>query len=130
LAALLFAEGGHSLLCSSEVGGTRGYEPAGQLTCGFVGGLESPVLKHGPRSLTRARVKGWQTRLRNESERCDPGVYAPGATPAGLVIAIRPELKRIGQDPKDCELCLFRMKPGESLVEVRSDADVQIARQK
>jgi len=36
--------------------------------------------------------------------------------------------KRIGYDPKGCELCLCRMKPGESLVEVRSDANVQIAR--
>ena len=27
-----------------------------------------PVLKHGPRSATRVRVRGWQTRRRNESE--------------------------------------------------------------
>ena len=32
-------------------------------------------------------------------------------------------------DPKDCELCLYRVKPGESLVEARSDTDVQIVRQ-
>ena len=31
-------------------------------------------------------------------------------------------------DPKDGELCLNRMKPGETLVEVRSDSDVQIDR--
>ena len=31
--------------------------------------------------------------------------------------------------PKDSELCLARMKPGETLVEVRSDSDVQIDRQ-
>ena len=31
-------------------------------------------------------------------------------------------------DPKDGELCLSRMKPGETLVEVRSDSDVQIDR--
>jgi hypothetical protein len=30
-------------------------------------------------------------------------------------------------DPKDGELCLSRVKPGETLVEARSDADVQIA---
>ncbi len=32
-------------------------------------------------------------------------------------------------DPKDGELCLSRMKPEETLVEVRSDSDVQIDRQ-
>ena len=32
-------------------------------------------------------------------------------------------------DPKDGELCLSRVKPGETLVEARSDSDVQIDRQ-
>ena len=27
-----------------------------------------PVLKHGPRSLTRMRVRRWQTSVRNESD--------------------------------------------------------------
>ena len=31
-------------------------------------------------------------------------------------------------DPKDGELCLARMKSGETLMEVRSDSDVQIDR--
>ena len=31
-------------------------------------------------------------------------------------------------DPKDGELCLARMKPEETLVEFRSDSDVQIDR--
>jgi len=31
-------------------------------------------------------------------------------------------------DPKDGELCLSRAKPGETLVEARSDTDVQIVR--
>jgi len=31
-------------------------------------------------------------------------------------------------DPKDGELCLGRMKSGETLMEVRSDTDVQIVR--
>ena len=31
-------------------------------------------------------------------------------------------------DPKDGELCLSRMKPEETLVEVRSGSDVQIDR--
>ena len=30
--------------------------------------------------------------------------------------------------PKDGELCLSRVKPGETLVEARSDSDVQIDR--
>ena len=32
------------------------------------------------------------------------------------------------QDPKDGELCLRREKSGETLVEARSDTDVQIVR--
>jgi hypothetical protein len=36
--------------------------------------------------------------------------------------------EHICRDPKDGELCLSRMKPGETLVEVRSDTDVQIVR--
>jgi len=35
--------------------------------------------------------------------------------------------KRLGWDPKDGELCSGRTKPGETLVEVREGADVQIA---
>jgi hypothetical protein len=31
-------------------------------------------------------------------------------------------------DPKDGELCLHRVKPEETLVEARSDSDVQIDR--
>ena len=32
-------------------------------------------------------------------------------------------------DPKDGELCLCRVKTGETLLEARSDTDVQIVRQ-
>jgi hypothetical protein len=39
------------------------------------------------------------------------------------------ETERTRWDPKDGELCLSRMKPGETLVEVRSGSDVQIDRQ-
>ena len=39
---------------------------------------------------------------------------------------IRFELERACWDPKDGELCLSRVKPGETLVEARSDTDVQI----
>jgi len=39
------------------------------------------------------------------------------------------EFEHARWDPKDNELCLRRMKLGETLVEVRSGADVQIVRQ-
>jgi hypothetical protein len=42
----------------------------------------------------------------------------------GLVI----ESKHTCWDPKGGDLCLNRTKPRETLVEVRSDVDVQIAR--
>ena len=38
-------------------------------------------------------------------------------------------LEHTGWDPKDGELCLRRVKPGETLVEARSGSDVQIDRQ-
>jgi hypothetical protein len=38
------------------------------------------------------------------------------------------EWERTCWDPKDGELCLSRAKPGETLVEARSDSDVQIDR--
>ncbi len=41
----------------------------------------------------------------------------------------RSEYERTCWDPKDGELCLSRMKPEETLVEVRSGSDVQIDRQ-
>ena len=39
------------------------------------------------------------------------------------------EHERTRWDPKDGELCLRRSKPEETLVEDRSDSDVQIDRQ-
>ena len=41
---------------------------------------------------------------------------------------VRSEDERSRWDPKDGELCLGRAKPGETLVEARSDTDVQIVR--
>jgi len=46
-----------------------------------------------------------------------------------LTYADSPKFEHICWDPKDGELCLNRMKPEETLVEVRSDSDVQIDRQ-
>lgn len=95
-----------------------------------------PVLKHGPRSLTCARVTGWQTHGRNESEvrpRPDQvGSPSPGTgrtTGPSRSLVGEAEQERTRWDPKDGELCLRRTKPEETLVEVRSDSDVQIDRQ-
>ncbi len=53
-----------------------------------------------------------------------------GALLARLVFFVsEAELERTRWDPKDGELCLSRLKPGETLVEDRSDSDVQIDRQ-
>ena len=38
------------------------------------------------------------------------------------------ELEHICWDPKDGELCVCRVKPEETLVEARSDTNVQIVR--
>ena len=49
--------------------------------------------------------------------------------PARLVLIVdEAEQERTRWDPKDGELCLSRMKPEETLVEARSDTDVQIVR--
>ena len=55
------------------------------------------------------------------------GVSAPPARPVCVVSGA--EHERARWDPKDGELCLSRTKPEETLVEVRSDSDVQIDRQ-
>ena len=81
-------------------------------------------------------------RGRNEGERrSDPSAGSPagGERPARRdehshrASARRPasaaQQERTRWDPKDGELCLSRMKPEETLVEVRSDSDVQIDRQ-
>ena len=95
-----------------------------------------PVLKHGPRSLTCVRVTGWQTHGRNESK----GRLASAQVgsqqrcwahhrPVSISTSDEAEQEHTRWDPKDGELCLSRTKPEETLVEVRSDSDVQIDRQ-
>ncbi len=57
-----------------------------------------------------------------------PG-FGLGAPPARLVRSVgEAEQERTRWDPKDGELCLSRLKPEETLVEDRSDSDVQIDR--
>ena len=72
------------------------------------------------------RVIGWETRSRNEGEFGIEGGRKPVCRSGRLRYRYDPE--HICRDPKDGELCLSRMKPGETLVEVRSDTDVQIVR--
>ena len=55
------------------------------------------------------------------------GIFALSAGPRAS--APRSECEHTCWDPKDGELCLNRVKPGETLVEARSDSDVQIDRQ-
>ena len=81
-----------------------------------------PVLKHGPRSLMRVRVHGLKTCERNESDSWEI------CTSGRLINCERFELEHTCQDPKDGELCLWRLKPQETAVEDRSDTDVQIVR--
>ena len=53
----------------------------------------------------------------------------PGAPPASLVRVVAEAVQKpMRWDPKGGELCLSRTKPEETLVEVRSDSDVQIDR--
>ena len=57
-------------------------------------------------------------------------VPSGGASPARLgFLASEAARERTRWDPKDGELCSSRTKPEETLVEVRSDSDVQIDRQ-
>ena len=51
---------------------------------------------------------------------CRPGLAAAGC--------VGEYLEHKCWYPKDSELCLARMKSGETLMEVRSDSDVQIDR--
>lgn len=54
----------------------------------------------------------------------------PAPHSRGVSCSLRAEahLERTCWDPKDGELCLVRTKSGETLMEVRSDSDVQIDR--
>ena len=63
--------------------------------------------------------------MRNES---DSGGTARAPSAGHLTSVFRSECEHTCWDPKDGELCLNRVKPGETLVEARSDSDVQIDR--
>ena len=71
------------------------------------------------------RVQGCPTPVRNESDSGWKFAQSAGPNPSGEWS----ECEHVCWDPKDGELCLNRAKPGETLVEARSDSDVQIDRE-
>lgn len=72
------------------------------------------------------RVQGWKTPVRNES---DSGWTLWHNLPASILRENGLSVSTHVGTRKMCELCLNRVKPGETLVEARSDSDVQIDRQ-
>jgi hypothetical protein len=73
------------------------------------------------------RVFEWQTRMRKETERV--GLVHSCGEPCTMGRSLSLTwiaLEHICWDPKDGELCLNRVKPGETLVEARRHSDVQI----
>ena len=58
-----------------------------------------------------------------------PNLHGWQHRPALTFLTDESEQKHTCWDPKDGELCLNRVKPEETLVEARSDSDVQIDRQ-
>jgi len=55
---------------------------------------------------------------------CSPGHFRSNKT-----VVDESEQEFTSSDPKDCDLCLSRLKSGENLMKGRRDADVQIAPQ-
>ena len=60
---------------------------------------------------------------------CFANIGGASSSRAISASAVGAQIERTGWDPKDGELCLNRVKPEETLVEARSDTDVQIVRQ-
>lgn len=115
--------------------GTKRAAPSGEpcvfsvmLNVGDGNGVPPPVLKHGPRSQTDAQGRRYccQYFSRTEREmRTHPWCAQKCPTPTGPPWV---EFECACLDPKGGELCLNKVKPGETQVEACSDADVQIAR--
>ena len=66
--------------------------------------------------------------MRNESEKLRSLSWR-ASTPGPKPLCNGSAVEHVCWDPKDGELCLNRVKPEETLVEARSDSDVQIDRQ-
>jgi hypothetical protein len=72
------------------------------------------------------RAGGWQTH--GGASNLTGGIRKEHHRPT-MIFCERFECEHTCWDPKDGELCLSRAKPEETLVEARSDTDVQIVRQ-
>lgn len=112
-----------------------------QVPLGVLGSEVGPVLKHGPRSARCMQGEGILIpTYRNEHDRrglrefkqgLSAGRHCPPVHPAWQFLATRPRVatvKYAACHPKASELCLCRVKPGETPVEARSGSDVQIDR--
>jgi hypothetical protein len=106
--------------------------PCCSLHIGDGNGVPPPVLKHGPRSQTDAQGRRYGCQYFSRTERemrmhlwCAHVFIKKCPTPAGPSWVA---LECACLDPKGGELCLNKVKPGETQVEACSDADVQIAR--
>lgn len=78
-----------------------------------------------------AKPKGeMKVKAAPRAPRVDAPSFGPAPHTRGVLCSSRAEahLERTRWDPKDGELCLVRTKSGETLMEVRSDSDVQIDR--
>ena len=81
-------------------------------------------------SLGSTKPKGAvKVKIHLDGLRWDPELRAQAHYRPVRYVFMRAEQERTRWDPKDGELCLSRTKPEETLVEVRSDSDVQIDRQ-
>ena len=101
------------------------------------GGFLSLVL---PRWRSRRTERQQLTRLETRTKESNMCASRWVANPRGasnlteqnrptMIFCDRFECEHACWDPKDGELCLSRAKPEETLVEARSDTDVQIVRQ-
>ena len=70
------------------------------------------------------RVRAAKRHVRSESDSFNLRLQKQPTS----ILGERFECKHTCWDPKDGELYLRRVKPGETLVEARSDTDVQIVR--
>ena len=89
--------------------------------------MEGCVKPKQARNESEGQQLGWLKNERGSPPR--GGFLAVLSDPEAISVVDGIETKFKSSDPKDCDLCLNRMKSEEILMEVRRDADVQIAPQ-
>ncbi|CAK8680641.1 unnamed protein product [Clavelina lepadiformis] len=129
----LFSVPGLSELCCGAGSSREAHGVRGLMSATFPTRLETRT-KESNMCASRGAVRNPQGRSEGECRR-GPAEVRPGG-PGCRRISGRfyplvggVERERACRDPKDGELCLKRLKPEETLVEDRSDSDVQIDRQ-